>query len=424
MISSPARSGNADDQFPRETCTGPDMTKDPQVIVVGAGTVGLVTALGLARAGVRVTVLEAASSPATTPRDMVYLWPVLDGLASLGVLADCTDAGMANQRWCFLALQTGERIDFDLSLLAGEAEHPFNLHLPQAGMTRVLTAHLARYPGARIQWGTSVAKVAQDSAGVSVVAAGPDGLQDHRADWIVGADGSRSVVRRQLGLAFAGITWPERFVATDLRFDFGSIGYAAATYQVDEANGAVVSQVDGSGGWRYIHSESRALPEDTIPQRVRSALRAVLPAGADPLIAGSFPYRIHQRSAERFRVGRAILVGDAAHLSNPVNSSGMTSGLFDSYALTEALAAVIHGERDTGILDLYSDVRRRNFWEYASPASSELKEFVFPSDGGSRLAAELQRHREIAADPDRHRDFLRAAAGCATPSLLPAARLP
>jgi 3-(3-hydroxy-phenyl)propionate hydroxylase/6-hydroxy-3-succinoylpyridine 3-monooxygenase len=397
--------------------------EDPQVIVVGAGTVGLVTALGLARAGVHVTVLEAAPSPATTPRDMVYTWPVLDGLARLGVLPDCTDAGMTNQCWCFRALKTGERIDFDLSLLADEVEYPFNLHLAQAGMTRVLTEHLASYPGARVEWSTTVAKVTQDSAGVSVAAAGGHGLQDYRADWIVGADGSRSVVRRHLGLAFAGSTWPERFVATDLRFDFGCIGYAAASYQIGEANGAVVSQVDRSGAWRYIHSESRALPEETIQQRVRSILGAVLPSGSDPRVEGSYPYRIHQRSADRFRVGRAILVGDAAHLSNPVNSSGMTSGLFDAYALTEALAAVIHGERGEEILDLYSDVRRRNFWEYASPTSSELKEFVFPSDGGSRLKAEWQRYRAISSDPLRHREFLRAGAGCATPSLLTAVQL-
>jgi 3-(3-hydroxy-phenyl)propionate hydroxylase len=403
---------------------GVSAMEDPQVIVVGAGTVGLVTALGLAHAGVRVTVLEATPSAATMPRDVAYRWPVLDGLEQLGILADCVDAGVVNDRWCFLVMKTGERIDFDLSLLAGEVKHPFNVHLTQPGMTHVLTAHLGRYPDVHVEWSTTVAKVTQDSAGVSVVAESADGLRDYRADWIVGADGARSVVRRQLGLAFNGITWPERFVATDLRFDFGSIGYIATTYQLDEDNGAVVSQVDDKGNWRYVHAESRTLPEETIPERVRAALEVILPTGADPLVQGSYPYRIHQRSADRYRVGRALLVGDAAHLTNPVDSAGMTSGLFDSYALTEALAAVIHGEHDEEILDLYSAVRRRNFLEYASPHSSELKDLVFPLKGsGGRLDGELRRYREIAADPARHKEILRSAAASATPTLLYSAPL-
>jgi 2-polyprenyl-6-methoxyphenol hydroxylase-like FAD-dependent oxidoreductase len=99
----------------------------------------------------------------------------------------------------------------------------------------------------------------------------------------------------------------------------------------------------------------------------------------------------------------------------------MTSGLFDAYALTEALAAVIQGERGEEILDLYSAVRRRNFLEYTSPTASEFKELVFPSVGG-RLMGELQWYREIAAHPARHRDFLRMPAECQTPSLLCAAK--
>jgi 3-(3-hydroxy-phenyl)propionate hydroxylase/6-hydroxy-3-succinoylpyridine 3-monooxygenase len=396
--------------------------EDPHVIVVGAGTVGLVTALGLARAGVRVTVLEAAASAATGPRDMVYAWPVLDGFAWLGILADCLAAGMTNERLCLAVPRTGELISFELGILADEVPHPFNLHLAQTDMTCVLTAHLAGCPGAAIEWNTTVAKVAQDGGGVSVVAAGTDGLRDYRADWIVGADGSRSVVRRQLGLAFAGFTWPERLVAVDLRFDFGSMGYSAATYQVDEANGAIVAQADDQGTWRYTYAESRTLSEQTILQRMQPALVAVLPEGAAPGAGRSYPYRIHQRSADRFRAGRAVLVGDAAHLTNPVLGSGMTSGLFDAYALTEALAAVIQGDRGEEILDLYSDVRRRNFLEYTSPTASEFKEFVFPAGGGARLAGELQRYREIASHPARRREFLRMPAGCQTPSLLSAAK--
>ena len=394
------------------------------VVVVGAGSVGLTVALGLAQAGISVRVLEAAETVVTAPRDPVYDWSVLDGLSRLGILDDCEQAGLRVNQWGYRLLKTGETIRFSLSAIADEIPHPFNLHLEQSAMTRIMLSHLARYPDVAVEWGTKVTGVAQDSSGVAVIAEGPDETRTWRADWVVGADGSRSIVRRQQGLAFAGMTWPERFVATDLRFDFGGLGFEKAGYQVDPVYGAVVSQVDQTGLWRYIFAESRTLPEDSIDERVRSVLGAVLPDGTDPLIGKSYPYRIHQRSAERFRVGRALLVGDAAHLTNPASGLGMTSGLFDAYALTEALTAVIHHERGDDILDRYSQVRRDNFWEFTSPASTEAKELVFPFGDDGMQAESIQELREIAADPDARREHVRSPGGCATPSLLTPAQAP
>jgi 3-(3-hydroxy-phenyl)propionate hydroxylase/6-hydroxy-3-succinoylpyridine 3-monooxygenase len=381
------------------------------VVIVGAGSVGLTVALGLARAGISVRVLEAAETVVTAPRDMVYDWSVLDGLSRLGILDDCEQAGLRNDSWGYKLLQTGENIRFSLSAIADEIPHPFNLHLEQSVMTRIMLSHLARYPDVAVEWGT-------------IIAEGPDETRTWRADWVVGADGSRSIVRRQQGLAFAGMTWPERFVATDLRFDFAALGFEKAGYQIDPVYGAVVSKVDPTGLWRYTRAESRTLPEDSIDERVRSVLDAVLPDGTDPLIGKSYPYRIHQRSAERFRVGRALLVGDAAHLTNPASGLGMTSGLFDAYALTEALAAVIHHERGDDVLDRYSQVRRDNFWEFTSPASTEAKELVFPLGDDGMQAESIQELREIAADPDARREHLRSLGGCVTPSLLTPAQAP
>jgi 3-(3-hydroxy-phenyl)propionate hydroxylase len=337
------------------------------------------------------------------------------------VLADCTQSGLRTDRWAYKVYETGEKVGFTLEVLADEIPHPFNLHLGQSEMTRILLAHLAQHPGVSVEWATTVTSVAQDAAGATVVAEGPNGGQTYRAGWVVGADGSRSVVRRELGLAFAGMTWPERFVATNLRFDFASLGFEIAGYQLDADKAAIVAQVDSTGLWRYTHAEPRTLSEETIGERVRAILAEVLPPGADPRVESSYAYRIHQRSADRFRIGRAVLVGDAAHLTNPTLGLGMTSGLFDAFALIEALAAVIHGERDEEILDRYSEARRRNFWEFCSPTSSEAKEFVFPLNGDPRSAERLQELREIAADPDAYREYVRSAAGCATPSLLSSA---
>ena len=396
--------------------------RDDSVIVVGAGVIGLVTALGLARAGVPVRVLEMARTYPRGAHDMVYQWSVLDGLARLGVLEDCAAKALKVASWAYRVLRTGERIRFDLATIAAEVAHPVNLHVGRETMTAVLLEHLRRYPGAQIEWGMTVTHVAQDTDGMTVVAESDDGDRTYRSSWVVGADGARSIVRRQLGMAFAGMTWPDRFVATDLRFDFGELGFEAAGYQIDPQYGAVVANVDGAGLWRYIHAENRTLPEETIGDRVQEILREVLPRGADPRLEGSVPYRIHERSAERFRVGRALLVGDAAHLTNPTSSFGMKSGLFDAYALIEALSAVVVDGVGDEILDRYSEARHRNFWEVTLPMSCADKEFVFPFGAEAGQEEQLQRLRRLAADPVAARQHLLAVRGCETPSLRGEAR--
>lgn len=390
--------------------------KDNNVIIVGAGSVGLATAVGLAQAGVSVRVIEPAVSAPTGARDNVYHWSVLDGFERLGVLEACEAEGLRSEGWTYVIRRSGERIHVGLSSIVDAVAHPYNLHIAQQTITRAFLAQLEHHGGV-VEWGTTVTAIAQDARGVTVLAENENGAHTFRADWVVGADGARSVVRRDLGLAFAGLTWPDRFVATNLRFDFGSYGFDIAGYQVDPTLGAVVAQVDGKGLWRYIFSESRMLPEEMIDRRVQSVLSQTLPSGADARIDASYPYRIHQRSAERFRAGRALLVGDAAHLTNPTLSLGMTSGLADSYSLVEALTAVIVDGHDDEILDRYSEVRHRNFWEYTSPVSTSAKDLVFPLDGSAQ-DDEIDRLRSIVSDRDTLRHHLLHSGSCLTPSLL------
>jgi 2-polyprenyl-6-methoxyphenol hydroxylase-like FAD-dependent oxidoreductase len=391
---------------------------DHSVVIVGAGTVGLATALGLAQAGARVTVLEAATGPVSAPRDNVYHWSVMPEFDRLGILGEVMANGMISRGWAYRVLRTGETITFEMDLLADELEYPFNVHLAQGAMTAILLANIERLPDTEVAWGTRASAVAQDAAGVTVMAEGPDGARTYRAGWVVGADGASSIVRHELGFALAGSTWPERFVASDLRYDFSTLGFRSAGYQVDYEHGAVVARVDESGLWRYIHAESRLLPEHTAAERVAANLASVIPDGSGVQVEQSLPYRIHERSVDRFRSGRMLLVGDAAHLTNPVASCGMTSGLFDSFAAVEALAAVINREATEDVLDHYSSMRRRNFREFASPYSSAVKEFVFSTGDPGRMADEVKKYRDIVADPDQAREYVRMTGGCRSPSVL------
>ncbi|WP_412520735.1 FAD-dependent monooxygenase [Actinomadura madurae] len=392
------------------------MVKDNSVIIVGAGSVGLATAVGLAQAGISVRVIETGISAPTGARDTVYHWSILGGFERLGVLEECRAEALRTDGWTYAVRRTGERIHVGLAAIADDVPHPYNLHVGQQTVTRAFLSQLERHGGV-VDWGTTVTGIAQDSHGVTVLAEGGSGAQTYRADWVVGADGARSIVRRDLGLALAGLTWPDRFVATNLYHDFGADGFDIAGYQIDPSLGAVVAQVDARGLWRYIFAESRLLPEETIDRRVDSVLRQVLPEGVEARIDGSHPYRIHQRSAESFRVGRALLVGDAAHLTNPTLTLGMTSGLADAYSLIEALSAVIVDHHDDEILDRYSEVRRENFWNYTSPLSTAAKDLVFPVDEAAQRD-EIDLLRRTVANTDALRRYLLHMGSCVSQTLL------
>jgi 3-(3-hydroxy-phenyl)propionate hydroxylase/6-hydroxy-3-succinoylpyridine 3-monooxygenase len=207
-------------------------------------------------------------------------------------------------------------------------------------------------------------------------------------------------------------------VATNVRYDFEAAGYARANMLVDPRYGAIIAKIDNTGLWRCTYCEDAALPEATVRDRIPAYFRAILPAGAEYQLAQSAPYKMHQRAATTFRSGRVLLAGDAAHATNPTGALGLASGLFDSYVLHEALAAVVAGESDDGVLDRYATARRDAFLTTASPRATENKRLVFHSTDAARLDADLDVFRRIANDRDFRVERLLAARQLETPSLL------
>ena len=371
---------------------------DDSVLVAGAGPVGVLTALGLARCGVRVTVLECEPAIVDSPRAVVYHWSVLDGLERLGVLDQARRTGLVKQDYMYRVFRTGESIRWSLAGLAGHTRHPYNVHLGQNRLAGIALTQLQALPGTAVHWNTRVTGLEQDQAGVTVRASTPEGPREYRAGWVVGADGARSAVRQALGLEFYGITWPERFVATNVRFDFTRLGLALATLMIDPRYGAIIVKIDSSGLWRCTYCEDATLPDESVGERIPAYFRALLGPGADYELVQYSPYRMHQRAADRFRVGRVLLAGDAAHVTNPTGGLGLTSGLFDCYVLYEALAAVIRGEAGEAVLDRYAQERRRTFWERASPQACENKRLIYHSHEPERLARDLESLRRLQTD--------------------------
>ncbi len=387
------------------------------VIVVGGGPTGFVTALGLAQAGVKVCVIEAEERIIDSPRAAVYHWSVLDGLERLGIREEAERIGFAKQDYLWLVRRTGEEIRYDLSVLDGRAAFPYNIHLGQDLLAGIARDRLQAMPNAEIRFGTTMTTLAQDPDGVHVAVEGPEGAEFLQAKYVVGADGAGSMVRKALGLTFDGMTWPERFVATNVYHDFESAGFDLTTLVIDEEWGAVIARITPDGLWRCTYMEDAGLPEADYLARVPNAYEHILPGSGGYELDRAAPYRMHQRCAANFRVGRVILAGDAAHVTNPTGGLGLTTGLFDAFALWPTLAAVILDGADPELLNTYAAERRRIFLELTSPQAVKNKQLVFHAcNRGPELDLALEGLRAMAADPDARINGLMFVKSLETPS--------
>jgi 3-(3-hydroxy-phenyl)propionate hydroxylase len=391
------------------------------VVIVGAGPVGLINALGLARAGVDVAVLEAHPGIVPEPRAMTYHWTVLEGMERLGLLDDMVAEGFKLEEMCYRIFKTGEVIKLNIGHLKGHVKHPYAVVLGQDQLEHIVLRHLQEYSNVQIHWNTTMTALSQDDTGVTISAEQDGKPVSFRGDWAIGADGARSMVRKAIGVDFEGMTWPQRFVATNVYYDFEKHGWGECNYLVDPEFGAVIAKVTTAGLWRVTFSEDAGLPAEDVEERIKAYYEQVLPGDKNYRMTLHSVYNMHQRIAEKLRVGRVLLAGDAAHVTNPTNGFGLVSGMLDSQVLSEALGAVIQGHAPEEVLDRYAEDRKRVFAETASPSSVETKRLVFHSDDAVRLERDLERLRRAAADPDLTRAQFMIGHRLQTESLVPAA---
>jgi 3-(3-hydroxy-phenyl)propionate hydroxylase len=391
---------------------------DADVVIVGAGPVGLTLALYLARQGVAVTVLEKDDKLNDSPRAMVYLHPLLKDLESVGMLAPMLDIAWVDHEGFNMHLPAfGEVISVPNTVLEGLDPHPYNVHLGQGDYARIALDVLSNHPTARVVFGAEVVQVDDlgDRARVSV--AGGDSLVGR---WVVGADGGHSVVRAAIGATLEGFTWGERFVATNVRYDFRARGFKSSNMYVDPEIGCIVAQITPDGLWRCTYQESLDLPEETAGERVFAHFRRLLGdvEAAKVDVVAYRPYRMHQRLATRLRRGRIVLAGDAAHLTNPTGGLGLTTGLYDVFLLQEVLLAILNDGADDALLDAYAAERTRVFAEISSPNATNFKRLVYDSRDLETLDRAVQGLREAAKTVESQRGFLAGLDSVRSPSLV------
>src|SRR5437773_1201125 len=288
--------------------------KRPRIIVAGAGPVGVVAALACAQNDFAVTVLEAESKVDDSPRAATTHPATLEMIDRLGLIQPFIEQGLVARYFHFWDRPTRTRVaEFDHDLLRDETKFPFVVQTEQHKLANMGLRRLRQYADADIRFETRVTSVRQDAATVIAMAEGPNGIEEFRADYLIGADGGRSTIRKALEIDFEGYTWSERFLIFTVMDDFQQLlACCYRNYFADPQEWVNLFKIagdDGKGRWRTVfatraeETDEEALGDESAHAR----LQGIVPTAEPYDLVHRNLYNVHQRVAAAFRKGRVFL---------------------------------------------------------------------------------------------------------------------
>lgn len=324
------------------------------VAVIGAGPVGLITALGLARYGVPTIVLEEDARLSLDTKAGTVLTRTLEVLHRYGALDDVLRASLRIDEIGDLDRATNTaRASVLTGALTEDTRFPFVINIPQHELEPVLKDALDRIAPGALQMSHRLTSFVERDDHVELTAQTPDGERTLKARYVLACDGGRSIVREQLGIEVQGTTLAERYSLVDLKVDLDvadARDYPYLAYFGDPSEWMIL--VRQPHCWRFLFPLAPGRPEPDRDQLADKARRFIGDVG-ELEVLGSNVYTVHQRVADRWREGRVFLMGDAAHLITPMWALGLNTGVLDASNLPWRVAWVLRGWADPSLLDAY-----------------------------------------------------------------------
>ncbi len=328
------------------------ITSTTDVLVVGAGPVGLTAAVVLAQHGHDVTIVDSQAEGTNTSRAAVVHPHTVELLEPYGVTAELVARGVHTPTF---AIRDRDQLLIAVPFSELPTRYPYTLMISQAETEAFLLARLEQL-GVKVTRPATVTAVTQDDDHVVATFADGDQLQ---ARYLIGADGMHSAVRQQAGIGFTGSSYEESFVLADVHMSGGVPQNEVSLYF--SPAGLVVVAALPDGMYRIVATADEA-PEHPDVAFVQQVLDErgpkAHPAIVEDVVWGS-RFRVHHRIADSFRDNRILLAGDAAHVHSPAGGQGMNLGIEDAVILGERLSRVLAGESED-LLDGYAAVSRRN----------------------------------------------------------------
>jgi 3-(3-hydroxy-phenyl)propionate hydroxylase len=383
-----------------------------RVIIIGAGPVGLCLALALAREGIASVIIEALTAENfldQVPRAGTNHPATLEMYDRIGLYERLEPRGLVAPLFQYWEREGQELVvEFDHALLRDVTKFPYVLQCERIKIVEEALAMAQENPLCEVLMGTEFTGFEQDADGVRAFAVhqGERIVLDGR--YIVSAEGARSIVRKELGIEFEGFTYPDRTLNIEVAYDFKKHGYADRNYISDPVEWSNLFHWKGPPDrWRvHFPTGEHEDPEElSRPEALQGRLQRFLPRDQPYDIIGSNLYTVHQRVAQTFRKGRAILAGDSAHVNSPIGGMGLNSGVHDAFNLAEKLALIFRGEAEASELDRYARQRRHIAVQHTQAQTIRNKKLLAEKDPAVRQKNKDDLRR-TAEDPALALQFL------------------
>jgi 2-polyprenyl-6-methoxyphenol hydroxylase-like FAD-dependent oxidoreductase len=372
------------------------------VLIIGAGPVGLTLALELARYKVPVRIIDEAPSRTDKSKATAIWSRSLELFDRAGCSEDLIGPGYKVQAANIIS---GKETVARLDLQGAQTRYPFVLMLPQSKTEEILETHLGRF-GVAVERNVALASFVDEGESVSAVLRHVDGTQETTgATWLVGCDGAHSLIRHQLGLSFLGSTRTDDWVLADVEVT----GYPYPENElatVWHEEGVIVFFPLGHGRYRLIASLGAAQggpPSDPTLEEFQQIVDRRLPRGIVLSRAVWLSaFRINERQVNQYRSGRAFVAGDAAHVHSPAGGQGMNTGMQDAFNLAWKLA-LARGKVDPSalLLDSYEAERKATDHEVIE-AAGRLTDIATLHNPAARAIRNFAAHILLGLRPVRH----------------------
>ena len=363
----------------------------------------MVAAAHLARSGVPVTVFEGGPKLSEESRASTFHPPTLDMLHALGAAEPLIKQGLKAPAFQYRSKKHGLLAQFDFGGIADVTQHPYRVQCEQSKLTRILYGQMLGHPNFELHFDSPVVDVTQDASRVEITIDRNGRTERRSGRYLVGADGASSKVRRALSVEFEGFTWPDRLLVVSTPFDFYGVipDLTPVNYVADPERWYFLLQIPGV--WRVMFLVNEDASDERVQTRefAQSLMAGVVPGISNYPIEHITLYKVHQRVAKTFRQSRVFLIGDAAHINNPLGGMGMNGGIHDAVNLAGRLATVWRGEAPDTELDRFDRQRRLVTLEYIQNYTIQNKKNLESSGDEFRLSLQA-----IAADPVRTREYL------------------
>ncbi|MEX3817843.1 FAD-dependent monooxygenase [Paraburkholderia sp. BR14262] len=358
------------------------------VLIVGAGPIGLTTALGLAYYGIPFLLFEEDGSLSLDTKAGTLLTRTLEAFRRYGVADAVLERALRVEEIGEIERESNlSQSSVRTAVLRDETRYPFVVNLPQHHLEPILRDAVERVPQGRLLMKHRLVSFDSGASGVQAIFDTPDGPQRFEGSYLLACDGGRSTVRAQCGVPVVGTSLDVRYMLVDLKVDLDVANprdYPYLAYFSDAQEWMIL--VRQPHCWRFLYPLARDADEPT-DEALRSKVLRFIGKVDKVELLGRVSYRVHHRIARQWRRDRVFLMGDAAHLITPMWALGLNTGVLDAISLPWRLAWVLRGWADSSLLDGYEREQRPVAEEGAGEMAEAARHHMAMQDEAKRTAA-------------------------------------